>query len=318
MPRHPICLLLLASLACGNEEPPVAEPVAPGLEEIVVKDVGLMTPESVLHDTVADVYLVSNINGGPLANDDNGFITKVGPDGVVQQLKWIDGASSAVTLNAPKGMAIRGDTLYVADIDCVRRFLRTTGAAHGDICMEGVTFLNDLATDSLGTLYVSDSGLKADTGNALMPSGTDAVWRFTPGGDTGKVIEGSVLGGPNGIAFRGQDGFVVTFGSGEIYQIGPNNNRNIVLPGAADRALDGIVFTRDGGYLFSSWGDRAVHRVDSAGLTSRVLEDVEAPADIGYDAKRDRVLVPLFNTNEIRIKPLSVPAAATPPAPATP
>ena len=56
--------------------------------------------------------------------------------------------------------------------------------------------------------------------------------------------------------------------------------------------LDSYDFTRDGGYLFSSWGDKAVHRVDSAGTTSRVLENVEAPAGIGYDARRDRVLVP--------------------------
>ncbi|MSR36002.1 MAG: hypothetical protein EXR95_05065, partial [Gemmatimonadetes bacterium] len=213
--------------------------------------------------------------------------------------------------HAPKGMAIKGDTLYVADIDCVKRFVRTSGAPAGEICFQGATFLNGVAMDGNGTLYVTDSGLKPD----FTSSGTDAVWRFTPDGQTVKVIEGSVLGGPNGLAFRGQDGFVVTFGSGEIYQIGPNNNRNVVLPGAPDRALDGIVFTKDGGYLFSSWGDKAVHRVDTQGVTSRVLENVEAPAGIGYDAKRNRVLVPLFNGNEVRIKPLaSVPATTTPPA----
>jgi hypothetical protein len=208
-------------------------------------------------------------------------------------------------------MAIQGDTLYVADIDCVRRFVRASGAPAGEICFQGASFLNDLATDASGTLYVTDSGFGPDTAGGMAPSGTDAVWRFTPAGETGKVIEGSLLGAPNGIAFRGQDGFVVTFGSGEIYQIGPNNNRNIVLPGAADRMLDGIVFTNDGGYLFSSWGDRAVHRVGVDGATSRVLENVEAPADIGYDARRDRVLVPLFNTNEVRIKPLAAPADTT-------
>jgi sugar lactone lactonase YvrE len=313
MPRRPSCLLLVVGmLACGQEEaPPAAETAPTDSGEITVSNVGLMTPESVLHDSVADVYLVSNINGSPVDKDDNGFISRIGPDGQVQQLKWIDGAAAAVTLNAPKGLAIRGDTLYVADIDCVRRFVRTSGAAAGEICIQGASFLNDLATDANGTLYVSDTGVRVDTAG-FVPTGTDAVWRFTPAGEMGKVIEGSVLGGPNGIAFRGQDGFVVTFGSGEIYQIGPNNNRNIVLPGAADRALDGIVFTKDGGYLFSSWGDKAVHRVDSAGITSRVLENVEAPADIGYDAKRDRVLVPLFNTNEVRIKPLGAPATTTP------
>jgi sugar lactone lactonase YvrE len=276
--------------------------------EIAITRVGFSTPESVIHDSVADVYLVSNIEGAPAAKDDNGFIARLSPDGYVQQLRWIDGAAQNVTLHAPKGMAISGDTLYVADIDCVRRFVRTTGATAGDICaFEGATFLNDIAVDSLGTLYVTDSGLEPD----LTPSGTDAIWRFTPAGLTGKVVEGSLLGAPNGIAFRGQDGFVVTFRSGELYQIGPSNNRDIILSGALDRGLDGIEFTRDGGFLFSSWGDKAVHRVDAQGHTSRLLENVQTPADIGYDARRNRALVPLLEMNEVRITPLDAPASTT-------
>ena len=65
-------LLLAASLtACGEE----AEEVGAGGAVIEVTDVGFQTPESVLHDTTADVYLVSNINGAPAEKDDNGFIS---------------------------------------------------------------------------------------------------------------------------------------------------------------------------------------------------------------------------------------------------
>jgi len=35
---------------------------------------GFDTPESAVHDPVADVYLVSNVNGAPLAKDGNGYI----------------------------------------------------------------------------------------------------------------------------------------------------------------------------------------------------------------------------------------------------
>lgn len=308
MSRRVLLLSLLAVAACSKPEAG-PDQAAAAVDSALITVTGFATPESVLYDGAADVYLVSNINGGPASKDDNGFISRVAPDGRIEQLKWIDGADSAVTLHAPKGTAIRGDTLYVADIDCVRRFVRTTGKAAGEICFKGASFLNDLATDANGTLYVTDTGVDS----TFKATGTDAVWRFTPdGSQTGKVIEGSVLGGPNGIAFRGQDGFVVTFGSGEIYQIGPNNNRNIVLPGAADRALDGIVFTKDGGYLFSSWGDSAVHRVTPAGATSRELEGLEGPADIGYDEKRDRVLVPVFNKNEVVIKRLGAASGAEP------
>ena len=72
---------------------------------------------------------MANINGAAAEKDGNGFISRVSPQGVVLDLKWIDGASPGVTLHAPKGMAIVADTLFVTDIDCIRRFHRVTGRA---------------------------------------------------------------------------------------------------------------------------------------------------------------------------------------------
>jgi hypothetical protein len=312
MKARSFALLLAASLAaCGGGDDEGAEaegnPEAGGAQ-IEVADVGFMTPESVLHDAAADVYLVSNINGAPGEKDDNGFISQLSPDGTVANLKWITGDSASVTLHAPKGMAIRGDTLYVADIDCVKMFVRSTGAAAGEVCMDGSTFLNDVGVDANGTLYVTDTGVNAD----FSDNEEDAVWRFSPDGQTNKLAEGPQLGGPNGIAFNDEGAYVVTFSSGEIYQVGPGGERRNVLPGVASRQLDGIVFLSDGGYVFSSWGDRAVHRVSALGTPSELLENVESPADIGYDAQRNRVLVPLFTPNQVIIK--DVPPAQEAPA----
>ena len=301
MTRNRFFILLVASgvVACGGNDAPVDQTASPEPDPVIeVADVGFSTPESVLHDTAADIYLVSNISGAPVAKDDDGFISRLSPDGEVEQLKWIDGAAADVTLHGPKGLAIRGDTLYVADIDCVRLFVRTTGTPAGEVCFPGATFLNDVGVDGNGVLYVTDSGLTAE----FTSSGADALWSFTPDGQTSKLQQGDSLGRPNGVAFNDGDGFVVTFGSGEIYRFGPDYVRRTVLPGAEGRQLDGIVFTDDGGYLFSSWGDRAVHHVDAQGATSRLLEDVESPADIGYDAGRNRVLVPLFTTDKVVIK----------------
>ena len=314
MNARSFALLVAASLAAcgggeGGEEGAEAEggPEAAGLQ-IDVANVGFMTPESVLHDAAADVYLVSNINGAPAEKDDNGFISQLSPEGQVTNLKWITGDSANVTLHAPKGMGIRGDTLFVADIDCVKMFVRTTGAPAGEVCMRGAKFLNDVAVDGNGTLYVTDTGVNAD----FSAGGTDAVWRFSADGQTNKLSEGPQLGGPNGIAFSDQGAYVVTFGSGEIYQVGTDGMRRNVLPGVAERQLDGIVFLNDGGYAFSSWGDKTVHRVTVAGTPSTLLENVESPADIGYDAQRNRVLVPLFTPNQVIIK--EVPPAQEPAA----
>ena len=140
---------LASAVACG----------APPDEPIVLQDVGFMTPESVLHDVVADVYLVSNINGVPFDEDDNGFISRVSPAGEVLELKWIDGGDDGVTLNAPKGLAIAGGTLFVADINTIRMFDRETGEPIGAVLVEGSTFVNDVAAGPDGTIYFTDSGL---------------------------------------------------------------------------------------------------------------------------------------------------------------
>src|SRR5204863_1559288 len=86
----------------------------------VAKYTGLATPESVLYDAEGDRYLVSNINGSPFDKDNNGFISVLSPDGDVKTLKWIEGGKNKVKLDAPKGSAITGGILYVADITTMR------------------------------------------------------------------------------------------------------------------------------------------------------------------------------------------------------
>lgn len=298
----------LALVACGGSDQgdaPEAQAAAETADDASgrIEVTGFSTPESVLHDEASDVYLVSNINGAPLDQDGNGFISRVTPEGEIAELRWIDGEADGVELNAPKGMAVLGDTLYVADIDCVRMFVRTTGAPAGSVCIPGATFLNDIAVDTNNVLYVTDTGFQA-AAEGFEPSGSQAIHQFAPDGSHSALAEGEGLGNPNGIAFGPRGGFVVTFGSGEIYLLEASGARTPILPGAEGRQLDGIVFTDDGGFLFSSWGDQAVHRVDAEGNVTRVLEGVEAPADLGYDAGRNRVLVPLFMANTVLIQEL--------------
>src|SRR5438046_2060001 len=54
----------------------------PGKPLVTFKD-DLKTPESVLYDDAADVYLASNINGKATEADNNGYIMRLSPDGKV-------------------------------------------------------------------------------------------------------------------------------------------------------------------------------------------------------------------------------------------
>ncbi|TIS74457.1 MAG: hypothetical protein E5W94_24745, partial [Mesorhizobium sp.] len=72
---------------------------------------GLKAPESVLFDTKRNVFYVSNIVGEPAGKDGIGYLSKVSPDGKLQTAEWVTG------FNAPKGLVMQGDTLFVTDID---------------------------------------------------------------------------------------------------------------------------------------------------------------------------------------------------------
>lgn len=314
--------------ACGDQPEGTADDqgtlrdtaveTATDTQAVMVADAGLATPESVLHDEDADVYLVSNINGSPLEKDGNGFISRISPDGAVEDLRWIDGEADGVTLHAPKGMAVRGDTLFVSDIDSVRAFSRTSGEYHGARGVPGATFLNDLAVGGDGTLYVSDSGLNAD----FSSSGTDAVYRFD--GDAAVAIaEGAQLSGPNGLAAYDRSLAVVSFAAAEVRRIDVGADVAVAadtavptliatLPGGQ---LDGIVRLSDGSFLVSSWETQSVYRIpagaesDQPGDAQReaevVVEGIPSPADIGFDAQRGRVLIPVFEEDRLEFRPIA-------------
>lgn len=267
--------------------------------QATVADVGFATPESVLHDADVDVYLVSNINGEPLGKDDNGFISRLGPDGEVQALRWIDGASEEVTLHAPKGMALKGDTLFVADIDSVRAFHRTTGEPLGAIGVPGATFLNDLATGPDGTLYVTDSGLTA----SFASSGTEAIHRFTAGGPEA-VAAGATLAGPNGIVVDGDQVIMVPFGGNAVQRFPVGGGDPLLVAELPGGQLDGVVRDADGTLLVSSWETGTVYSIAPDGTVAEAVTGVEAPADLGWDADRRRVLIPLFMGNAVEIREL--------------
>ena len=268
-------------------------------EPVVTFKTDLSTPESVLYDDANDVYIVSNINGKPLDADNNGYITKLSPDGKVQTAKWIEGGKNKVTLNAPKGLAIIADTLYVADLDTVRMFDRKTGAPTGEVKIPGATFLNDLAATTDGRVLVSDSGMKASA-KGFDPTGTDAVYSIDKAKKVTPIAKSKDLNGPNGLYSAGDKTWVVSFGSNELYSLDAKGKKGDVkkLPKGS---LDGLVALPGGDLLVSSWESSTIYRGKPDGEFTPVIENVKSPADIGYDTKRGRVLVPLFQGDEVQV-----------------
>jgi len=265
-----------------------------GIIRSEIKDAGFQTPESVLYDAASDTYLVSNINGTPTDADDNGFISRVTPDRKVKDLKWIDGSKPDVKLDAPKGMAINGGVLYVADITVVRKFDAKTGKPLGDIKVEGATFLNDVAVRKAGGIYVTDSGLTPK----FEPSGTDAVYAIDKKDKVTALAKSKDLGGPNGVVEANGKVYVVTFGNGAFYEVPAKGEPKPEK--LAKGKLDGIVALPDGRFIVSSWEAKTLYR-GKPGKWDDLQVNIESPADIGYDSKRNAILIPGFSTNTISI-----------------
>ncbi|WP_437909804.1 SMP-30/gluconolactonase/LRE family protein [Sorangium sp. So ce327] len=298
---------LAAVLAClAAVLPACAESEAPAAPELR-RVGGFSTPESVLHDEERDVYLVSNIVGSPVEKDDRAFISRVSPDGEILDLTWIDGASEGVTLSAPKGMAIAGGRLYVADIDVIRVFDASDGAPIEDIEVAGAGLLNDVAAMPDGSIVVSDSGVAIGEGG-FTSIGTDALVAVDPGGEVSRLIADPALPHPNGVACAEGEIWVAYLGAArvdaldvlDVLDVSAQPRREITLPAGT---LDGLVRLDDGRLLVSSWDAGAVFEIDPAGdaapRVSTLAADLPSPADLGWDRARNRLLVPLFNDGEI-------------------
>lgn len=216
------------------------------IEQWRVSD-ALSKPESVVFDKARSVLYISNINGKGNAKDGNGYLTKISMQGKILEKKWVAG------LNGPKGMALIGDKLYVADIDVLVKIDVNSGKILSSYPGEGATFLNDVAIDSAGSVFVSDSrssiifklsgenfdvwfkdsrllnpnGLYADNNN-LIVAATDSEAE-SPGTslylqkvslDAKKLsaLHGRrFIGGIDGIATDGREGFFLTdWGAGKV------------------------------------------------------------------------------------------------------
>ncbi|HSM09608.1 MAG TPA: hypothetical protein VLA33_11410 [Gemmatimonadota bacterium] len=289
----------------GDDQPaaesPAAETASPSTANQGITVEGFSGPESALHDPAADVYLVSNLDGQPAAKDGNGFISRVSPAGEIVELRWIDGASEGVTLNAPKGMALLGDTLLVADIEHVRLFDRVSGAPIGTWAVDGATFLNDVTVSPGGTVYASDTGVRFE-GGEREDTGTSGIHAFAADGSR-RTVDTSDLTGINGLAAAGNRLYGVSSGSGRIFVIEDGILGD--LPELPGLGLDGIVVT-DRGLLISDWDTEAVYLLRENGSVSAVVRNVTSPADIGIDRRRDRLLIPGLTTDQLLLAPLGL------------
>ncbi|WP_157822006.1 polysaccharide deacetylase family protein [Tenacibaculum sp. Bg11-29] len=254
---------------------------------------GFKNPESVVLDIKNNALYVSNINGDPTEKNGNGYISKVGLDGKIIQQKWI------TELNAPKGLVIYNDKLYVTDIDKIveidiktRRVLAFKA--------KDATFLNDIAVDKKGNVYASNT------------FGFSGIYKLQKKGKR-KVelwLKDENLNMPNGLYISKDQLFVANWGKevnpktyetkivGTLQKVDFKTKtiENITKPIGN---LDGLSETLHG-FLLSDWlAGKLLYYTNETGTTTEVLNLPKGTADIYFDKNTKSVFIPLMLNNKL-------------------
>jgi hypothetical protein len=238
----------------------------------------LKVPESVFYDAARQVIYVSNVTGSPTDKDGTGFISILTPDGKIEVLQWVTG------LNAPKGMGIVDGFLYVSDISQVVKIDIANGKVIETIEIQGARFLNDIATDNLGNIYISDSD-------------GDAIYIIRKG-KCELLLKSDELAGVNGLFFA--DGSLLAGVQDRVVKI------NLSTKEATDYILktggiDGLVPDGNGNFLISDWLGN-IHLISQGKVKIKLLDTTPInanAADIEYIVSKNLLLVPTFSDNRV-------------------
>ncbi len=225
-----------------------AQPLS--IEELWVTQPEFSQPESVLYNPQKDVFYISNIAGTPNEKNGMGFISIISSDGKTIEKKWIE------DLNAPKGMAIFSDTLYVSDIDNLVEIDIENGTITNRHNASDSIFLNDVTIDKEGNVFVSDML-------------TNTIYQLHQG-KLKPWIQDKKLENPNGIIFEDNKLIVASWGANPDKYFTTNVPGHLKVINFADKSirnlgkgdpignLDGLRSDGNGNYYATDWMDGAL------------------------------------------------------------
>ena len=281
-----LMFLAMTALACNNSsktnssQSDTTSGSDSGKHELVLKwetDSMLKVPESVLLDKANNVLYVSNIDGqDPWKADGKGSIGKVGLDGKIIATDWVSG------LESPKGLGMYNGKLYAADLTNLVIIDIATGKIEQKVAVAGAVGLNDIAIDSKGVLYVSDSPGKQ-------------VFRY----ENGKAeLFLDKLNGPNGLFINGSDIFILD--NQAMHKVNADKTLTKIVDGL-DGNADGLENVVGDDYIISCW-QGLIWYINADGTKEKLLDTKAAKkntADIGFDKDSRILYVPTFFKNTV-------------------
>ena len=252
---------------------------------------GLAQPESVVYDENQSLLYVSNVQGHPMEKDGQGYISIVSLDGIMLKSQWV-----VKGLNAPKGMAIVGETLYVSDIDALVAININEGEVIARYELEEAKFLNDVTADKTGNVYVSD--MLTNTIHCLC-NGKFETWLHDDDliSPNGLVAEDTrLIVGTWGIM---TDGFA-TSTAGHLKAVN-YTDKKITSLGSGEPVgnLDGVASDGAKGYYVTDWMLGKVFHFDADGKAQEIMQLNAGSADHVYLKAQKLLVIPMMNESEL-------------------
>ena len=255
---------------------------------------GFSSPESTIVNK-NDLY-ISNVGKElkPTLKDGDGFISKLDINGKIKELHFIDG------LDAPKGMGIVGNTLFVADINTLRGFDLSTKKEIFNVVFEGVNFLNDITVKDSNTLFIGASD-------------TSAIYEVNISNKSyKKLMDFTVANGlfyEDGILYAAQLGSTTQNmfdGKGKLYKIDLKDNNKLTQLGTFEGVLDGVTKVGNKVYV-SDWGNAkktGIIRVYDLKTKKESVLEAElfmGAADFWIDEKSKKIFMPQMIGSKVTI-----------------
>lgn len=261
------------------------------IEKVWETEAVFLTPESVLYDQKRDVLYVSSFdmtynNEESEEKNFTGYISRVTLDGKVENLKWV------TNLHAPCGMCLWKDRLYTIE----RRNLAEIDPDQGKVVkrypVPGKYFLNDIAVDGSGSIYISDT-----SPSVAVPGG---IFRFKDG-----VVESWVediqLSRANGLYIYNNELLVGCTGDSGLRAVNLETKKIRTVAGLGVGVVDGIRVDSQGNYLVSHWEGK-LYRISPGGGVVEILYTLPLSlnlADFEFYQAGHLIIVPTFTANKV-------------------
>lgn len=254
----------------NTEEPTSTIPKA----TFITETLELTSCESAVYDAENDVIYASLIGN---REDGDGSVATVNTNGKLINKTFVE------DLNDPKGIAITADRLFVSDNTELVEADLATGNIIEKHTADGIQFLNDVAIDATGNVYVSDTR-------------TSEIYKLDTEGNFTLWLADDALDNPNGLLIQDNTMYVASWGSapegGRVSKV-DMETKTIESISEIIGNLDGIRPYDDNRLIISDWNSGNIHLIDDNGNTEQILQVGQSVGDIAYIKEKDLLLLPM-------------------------